>query len=150
MDRGHGRTWRLRPALCVGPGHASSRLGQLAQRALDVGCGEGRFCRMLKRNGVDVTGIDPTPTLIARARACDADGSYVEGAAEHLPFDNETFDLADRQSQQFQFGVRRRRLGQVQRRRACPLPGRQLPSGAGNVDRAPRYPHSQSPSTIEQ
>ena len=39
------------------------------KKALDVGCGEGRFCRMLKRHGVDVTGVDPTPGLIAAARA---------------------------------------------------------------------------------
>ena len=35
------------------------------RNALDVGCGEGRFCRMLKSHGVDAVGIDPTPALIA-------------------------------------------------------------------------------------
>ncbi len=68
-------------------------LARSPKTALDVGCGEGRFCRMLKQNGVEVTGIDPTPILIARARAGDADGAYVEAAAEHLPFGNQTFDL---------------------------------------------------------
>ena len=63
------------------------------RKALDVGCGEGRFCRMLKRHGVDTTGIDPTPRLIAAARARDADGAYLEAVAEHLPFGDETFDL---------------------------------------------------------
>ena len=29
------------------------------QRALDLGCGEGRFCRMLGERGADTTGIDP-------------------------------------------------------------------------------------------
>ena len=32
--------------------------------AIDVGCGEGRFCRMLKAAGVEATGIDPTPVLL--------------------------------------------------------------------------------------
>ena len=68
-------------------------LARSPKRALDVGCGEGRFCRMLKMHGVDVTGIDPTPALIAAARARDADGAYLEAAAERLPFGDEVFDL---------------------------------------------------------
>src|SRR6478752_6983170 len=55
-------------------------LGRVAagrfDRALDVGCGEGRFCRMLKAAGVSVTGIDPTPQLIETARQRDPTGDY--------------------------------------------------------------------------
>ena len=35
--------------------------------ALDVGCGEGRFCRLLKAAGVTATGIDPTAALLETA-----------------------------------------------------------------------------------
>ena len=63
------------------------------RKALDVGCGEGRFCRMLKLHGVDVTGVDPAPALIAAARARDADGAYLEADAVRLPFRDEAFDL---------------------------------------------------------
>jgi SAM-dependent methyltransferase len=63
------------------------------KKALDVGCGEGRFCRMLKLHGVDVTGIDPTPAMITAARARDADGAYLEAMAERLPFADNSFDL---------------------------------------------------------
>jgi SAM-dependent methyltransferase len=63
------------------------------KKALDVGCGEGRFCRMLKLHGVDVIGMDPTPALIAAARARDAGGAYLEAAAECLPFGDNAFDL---------------------------------------------------------
>ncbi|QWG20367.1 methyltransferase domain-containing protein [Bradyrhizobium sediminis] len=38
------------------------------ERALDVGCGEGRFCRMLKAAGVNATGIDPTLQLLETAK----------------------------------------------------------------------------------
>jgi len=62
-------------------------------KALDVGCGEGRFCRALKAHGVDVVGIDPTPALLAAARRRDRNGAYLEGRAERLPFGDETFDL---------------------------------------------------------
>jgi len=61
--------------------------------ALDVGCGEGRFCRLLRRNGVAATGIDPTPELLAYARKKDQRGSYLEAFAEQLPFEAASFDL---------------------------------------------------------
>jgi SAM-dependent methyltransferase len=61
--------------------------------ALDVGCGEGRFCRMLNSRGVDAVGVDPTPALIGIARTRDAHGTYVEAAAEQLPFCGAVFDL---------------------------------------------------------
>jgi SAM-dependent methyltransferase len=61
--------------------------------ALDVGCGEGRFCRMLKAMGIPVVGIDPTEALLAQARKRDPFGDYQLASAEALPFPNESFDL---------------------------------------------------------
>lgn len=61
--------------------------------ALDVGCGEGRFCRMLRSIGTIATGIDPTEALIATARQRDPDGHYVLGRAEALDFGDASFDL---------------------------------------------------------
>lgn len=63
-------------------------------RALDIGCGEGRFCRMLRQHGVDATGVDPTPALLDAARRKDPEGQYFEGCAEALPFADASFDLA--------------------------------------------------------
>jgi SAM-dependent methyltransferase len=61
--------------------------------ALDVGCGEGRFCRMLAQHGVAVTGIDPTRALIEQARARHPGGTYIEADAAKLPLDDGAFDL---------------------------------------------------------
>ncbi len=62
--------------------------------ALDVGCGEGRFCRMVRAEGiVNVIGVDPTVALIAEARARDPLGDYRIGTAEALEFDDASFDL---------------------------------------------------------
>src|SRR5688572_3672726 len=68
-------------------------LAHAPANALDVGCGEGRFCRMLTSRGVDVVGVDPTPSLIAAARARDGGATYVRGRAERLPFPDASFDL---------------------------------------------------------
>jgi SAM-dependent methyltransferase len=68
-------------------------LARSPRKALDVGCGEGRFCRMLRHNGISSTGIDPTPALIATARARDPGGIYIKAEAERLPFRDEAFDL---------------------------------------------------------
>lgn len=62
-------------------------------RALDVGCGEGRFCRMLKARHISVVGVDPTQALLAQARKRDPSGDYRIVGAEALPFPDADFDL---------------------------------------------------------
>ena len=64
-----------------------------ARRALDVGCGEGRFCRMMAAKGIATIGVDPTATLLARARTLHPGGDYREGRAEALPVEDGGFDL---------------------------------------------------------
>ena len=61
-------------------------------RALDVGCGEGRFCRIMRGFGIATTGIDPTEVLIARAKELDPQGDYRIGRAETMDF-GASFDL---------------------------------------------------------
>lgn len=63
-------------------------------RAIDIGCGEGRFCRMLRAHGFETMGVDPTAALIARARALDPDGDYRVEAGEALSDGDGEFDLA--------------------------------------------------------
>ncbi|WP_341991593.1 class I SAM-dependent methyltransferase [Azorhizobium sp. AG788] len=62
--------------------------------ALDVGCGEGRFCRAMQQQGIRTVGVDPTPALIARARQLDPSGDYRLGRAEALDAPDASFDLA--------------------------------------------------------
>lgn len=61
--------------------------------ALDVGCGEGRFCRMLRQKGIQVTGVEPARRLLDVARERDPEGCYQDATAESLPFGCDTFDL---------------------------------------------------------
>lgn len=61
--------------------------------ALDVGSGEGRFCRMLGAEGIAATGIEPTASLREAAIARDPQGRYLDARAEALPFATDSFDL---------------------------------------------------------
>jgi SAM-dependent methyltransferase len=61
--------------------------------ALDIGCGEGRFCRELAARGIKTIGIDPTASLLAEARRRDPNGDYRLGRAEALQFPGASFDL---------------------------------------------------------
>jgi SAM-dependent methyltransferase len=62
-------------------------------RALDIGCGEGRFCRMMRAEGIAAIGIDPTAEFIAEACRRDPAGDYRVGRAEALDFADGAFDL---------------------------------------------------------
>ena len=67
--------------------------GRSFQNALDVGCGEGRFCRLLQAQGLTTTGVEPTDSLRNAAEARDPGGNYVNALAEDLPFEDASFDL---------------------------------------------------------
>jgi SAM-dependent methyltransferase len=62
----------LRPWLNVKPG----------TRVLDVGCGVGRWSRMLAARGADVTGVDLSPTMVAQAQQRAA----ADGVADRCRF----------------------------------------------------------------
>ena len=64
-----------------------------SRSALDVGCGEGRFCRLLQQRGIATIGVDPTAALLEEARKRDPAGRYVLGRAEALEFADGCFDL---------------------------------------------------------
>ncbi len=65
-------------------------------RVIDLGCGEGRFCRMLAERGADVTGIDFIPRLIEHAEEYRVgDETYLCDDMRDLSrFDDGSFDLA--------------------------------------------------------
>ena len=54
------------------------------QHMLDIACGQGQLCRLLARAGVQPTGVDAAPRLIAAAKKADPRGSYHAGDAREL------------------------------------------------------------------
>ena len=64
------------------------------QSAVDIGCGEGRFCRMLRDRGIRMIGVDPTAALIEQARVLDPSGDYRITRGEALDLGDASVDLA--------------------------------------------------------
>jgi ubiquinone/menaquinone biosynthesis C-methylase UbiE len=72
-------------------------LGEIyGHRTIDIGCGDGRFCRVLTALDAEVTGIDLTDAFVTRARALGTGReTYLVGDAEDLAgLEDESFDLA--------------------------------------------------------
>ena len=65
-------------------------------RVLDVGCGTGKFCRVLAERGLArAWGVDPSPEMLAEARARVPRSVGLKlGSAEDLPFKPGFFDAA--------------------------------------------------------
>jgi SAM-dependent methyltransferase len=73
----------LEPWLQVGPG----------TRALDVGCGVGRWSRLLASRGASVTGVDLSPTMIAEAQRRAA-ASGLAGRCRFVVQDSAALEVA--------------------------------------------------------
>lgn len=65
-----------------------------ASKMLDVACGTGLAAAPFIENNYDVTGVDVSEPMLARARARFPDAAFVQGSAEALPFDDAAFDTA--------------------------------------------------------
>ena len=73
-------------------------IGLPGQRVLDVGTGTGAVARELARRGCVVTGLDPSPELLAAAAGLAASEGlnvqFIQGAAEATDLAEKTFDVA--------------------------------------------------------
>lgn len=70
------------------------RLASPGLRALDAACGTGRHTRLLDACGCVATGIDQSEAMLEVARAKVPGASFEHGDVEHMPFDDDAFDLA--------------------------------------------------------
>jgi SAM-dependent methyltransferase len=78
--------------------HLVQRVGVgRGERVLDVACGTGNAAIRAAQAGGTVTGLDLTPELFDAGRRLAADAGveieWVEGDAEALPFEDESFDV---------------------------------------------------------
>jgi ubiquinone/menaquinone biosynthesis C-methylase UbiE len=72
------------------------REGDLAGRSvLDLGCGTGRFATALvEHHGATAFGVDPSPAMLAVARARSAAVTWLDGRAEDIPLAGDAVERA--------------------------------------------------------
>ncbi len=63
-------------------------------RYLDVGCGTGNYTHYIEQAGYDITGIDPSDTMLVVARQKYPECAFITGYAEDLPFEDSSLDGA--------------------------------------------------------
>lgn len=61
-------------------------------RVLEVGCGSGHWLRLLGARGIRAAGLDVSARMLAFAHGQDDSTILVRGAAEYLPWADESFD----------------------------------------------------------
>ena len=82
------RTLLLDPIMLAEAGEVSSL------RVLDMGCGEGRFSRLLTERGATAIGVDPIRRLVeAAVEAGNETQNYLQGVGENLPFCDQSFEM---------------------------------------------------------
>jgi SAM-dependent methyltransferase len=62
------------------------------RRTLDLGCGEGRLSRDLRKLGHEVAGVDASPTMVAAAQQAAPEIDVLLADAAALPFGDGSFD----------------------------------------------------------
>ncbi|MFN4284060.1 MAG: class I SAM-dependent methyltransferase [Alphaproteobacteria bacterium] len=67
------------------------------RRLLDIGCGAGKFTRLMAKRGANVSGIDANAEVVAEAERAAAEAglaiAFHHGRGEALPFGDGTFDV---------------------------------------------------------
>ena len=85
---GHDSYWRFHKAAFFSLVPPPGRL------TLDIGCGEGRVARDLQTLGHRVIAVDASETMVRFAAEADPSMKVLVADAAHLPFDDESADLA--------------------------------------------------------
>jgi SAM-dependent methyltransferase len=76
---------------------AGELLPATGRRLLDIGCGAGKFTRLMAQRGAEVSGIDANPEVIGQAQRAAAEAglaiAFYQGRGEALPFADASFDI---------------------------------------------------------
>ena len=62
-------------------------------RVLDMGSGDGSFAKIAAEGGASVTGIDPNPEAVRKAKVQIPGARFDIGTAENLPYGDASFDM---------------------------------------------------------
>lgn len=63
-------------------------------KALDIGCGTGRYSNILSKLGYSVTGVDQSLAMLRKAKSKVHNAKFIRGQITNLPLSDESFDFA--------------------------------------------------------
>ncbi len=63
------------------------------KKLLDIGCGDGADLKYFADKKAVIYGIDPSAEFIAKASTTNPAGTFVKAKGEHLPFEENMFDI---------------------------------------------------------
>jgi demethylmenaquinone methyltransferase / 2-methoxy-6-polyprenyl-1,4-benzoquinol methylase len=84
LSAGNAALWRVATVRAIDP--------QPGEKVLDIAAGTGTSSQAIAKKGAEVTALDLSAGMIKVGRERHPDITFVEGDAEHLPFDDDTFD----------------------------------------------------------
>ncbi|TWI96754.1 ubiquinone/menaquinone biosynthesis C-methylase UbiE [Mucilaginibacter frigoritolerans] len=61
---------------------------------LDIGCGTGNYTIALSKHGLNITGVEPSETMLEVAKGRNKQVNWLAGTAEQIPAKNEAFNGA--------------------------------------------------------
>ena len=64
-----------------------------AETVLDIGVGSGIFAEAFAAKGLQISGVDINPEMLSAAFTFVPSGTFTQGQAEKLPFEDAAFDL---------------------------------------------------------
>lgn len=67
-------------------------IGKKKALILDIGCGDGRHCKLFEKNGARAIGIDLSDSMIEQARRYYPEGDFRKMDMRHLAFTENHFD----------------------------------------------------------
>lgn len=82
---------------------------------VDVGCGTGNYTIALQERGMNITGIDPSATMLDKARQQAPEKIWIQGKAEDIPLQADAADGVLCSLTLHHWGDLRKGLGEVKR-----------------------------------
>ena len=61
---------------------------------LDIGCGTGNYTSALNEKGVSFVGVDPSTTMLDKAKMKNQNIQWFKGTSDNIPFEDEVFEGA--------------------------------------------------------
>lgn len=65
---------------------------KVGERFLDIGCGSGNYTGRFIDRGVNMSGVDPSSTMLDFAKDHYPNGNWTRGSAEEIPYKENTFE----------------------------------------------------------